>query len=290
MCVHVKSQSRCEACETSNRPCQFRDRGRYFAERSYIVTGTSAAPSPSHGLQSPSPQGMEQYELPLPAWGDSIDTSGWNLASSVPTSSDSGHPSHYALTSPLFPPLSSPRSDPDQSFAYPFFGPAPHTVVNDKTQQLEGVPRLLHGFRPPNPPRPPERLHPTLSSWLKNMNKHSDLVDHLQELASAAPMGHSPRLHRQVATLRTTFRRQQERCIEFLRLTEEYANRYLLDISAEIQQQSSFLDMLEKRLDMAKTLYGQAIDLRKSYEFGTAGAMKNGRNTGEAAISFLREV
>jgi len=122
------------------------------------------------------------------------------------------------------------------------------------------------------------------------MNKLSDLVDRLQELASAAPMDHMPRLHRQVATLRATFKRRQQRCIEFLRLTEEYANRYLLDISAEIQQQRSFLDMLEKRLDMARTLYNQAVDLRRSYELGTASAMKNARAIGEAAFSLLREV
>ena len=122
------------------------------------------------------------------------------------------------------------------------------------------------------------------------MNKLSDLVNRLEELASAAPMVHRPRPHRQVATLRATSKRQQERCIEFLRLAEEYANRYLLDISAEIQQQSSFLDMLKKRLDMARTLYNQAVDLRKSYELGTASAMKNARNTGEATFSLLREV
>ncbi|KAH9961522.1 hypothetical protein BC827DRAFT_323669 [Russula dissimulans] len=118
-------------------------------------------------------------------------------------------------------------------------------------------------------------LHPTLSSWLKNMNKLSDLIDHLQELASAAPSDHRPQLHRQVAKLRATFKKQQERCIEFLRLSEEYANRYLLDISAEIQQQSSFLEMLEKRLNMAKTLHSRAVQLRKSYESGTVDAMKN---------------
>ena len=48
--------------------------------------------------------------------------------------------------------------------------------------------------------------------------------------------------------------------------------------------------MLEKRLDVARTLYNQAVDLRKSYELGTASAMKNVRNTGEAAFSLLREV
>src|SRR5216684_4229813 len=38
-CVQIKSQPRCEACEAGNTTCQFRDRERYFAERSRIVTG-----------------------------------------------------------------------------------------------------------------------------------------------------------------------------------------------------------------------------------------------------------
>jgi len=197
---------------------------------------------------------------------------------------------HYTLTSPLSPLLSSPRYNPDESFAYPLFGPAPYTVVNDQNQQLEDVPRLLHGFRPPNPPRPPERLHSALSSWLKDMNKLSDLIDRLRGLASAASAVHRPRLYRQVATLRAAFKRQQERCIEFLRLTEGYSGRYLHDISAEIQRQRSFLDMLEKRVDKASTLYEQAVDLRKSYDSGTASAMKNARDTGKDAFYLLREV
>ena len=298
MCDHVKSRSRYGACEATGSnimPCQSRDRVQYFAERSHVVIGTSAPPSPSHGLQSrsPSSQNMKHPALPSPARSDSVDDSNWSLGLGIPTSSGSGHPSHYALPSPVSPLLSPPRLNPDQLFTCPFYGPAPYIVMNDQidqTQQLEGVPRLPHGFCPPNPLRPPERLHPTLSSWLKNMNKLSDLVDRLQELASVAHTDHRPRLHRQVATLRASFKRQQERCIEFLRLTEEYANRYLLDISAEIQQQSSFLDMLKKRLDMARTLYDQAIDLRKSYESGTANAMKNARDIGEAALSLLREV
>ncbi|KAI9457136.1 hypothetical protein F5148DRAFT_1223008 [Russula earlei] len=128
----------------------------------------------------------------------------------------------------------------------------------------------------PTPPvGGPDMLHPTLSTWLKNMNKLSDLIDRLEELASAAHSDHKPQLQGQVAKLRATFKRQQERCVEFLRLSEEYANQYLLDISDEIQQQSSFLDMLEKRLDMAKTLRGQAVHLQKSYESGTVNVMKN---------------
>ncbi|KAH9964422.1 hypothetical protein BJV74DRAFT_302853 [Russula compacta] len=134
---------------------------------------------------------------------------------------------------------------------------------------------------------PPKGLHPTLSSWLKNMNRLSDLVDRLHELASAAPSDHKPQPNRQVAALRATFKKQQERCVVFSQLSEEYANRYLLDISAEIQQQSSFLDILEKRLDMAKTLRAQAIDLRRSYESGTLDAMKKVRETGNSAFSLF---
>ncbi|KAI0268943.1 hypothetical protein BGY98DRAFT_324283 [Russula aff. rugulosa BPL654] len=122
-------------------------------------------------------------------------------------------------------------------------------------------------------------MHPTLSSWLKNMDKISHLIDRLQELASATPLDLRRQLYRQVASLRTAFKRQQQRYFEFLRLTEEYANRYLLDISTEIELQSSFLDKLEKRLDMAKTLYYQAVDLRKSYESGTMNIMKSVRET-----------
>ena len=139
----------------------------------------------------------------------------------------------------------------------------------------------------PGNQNPLERLQPTLSSWLKNMNKLSDLIDNLEELARAAPSDCRPQLYKQIATLRMTFKSQRERCIHFLRLTEEYADRYLLDISAEIQQQSSFLDILERRLDRAKTVYRQAIDLRKSYEAGTVNVMENVGKTGKAASSSL---
>jgi len=124
-------------------------------------------------------------------------------------------------------------------------------------------------------------MDPTLSSWLKNMNKLSSLIDRLGELASSAPEEHRSQLSRKVVTLRATYKKQQERCIEFLQLSEEYADKYLLDISAEIRQQSSFLDMLEKRLDMAKTLRQHTVDLRRSYESGTVATMNGLRTTGK---------
>ena len=129
---------------------------------------------------------------------------------------------------------------------------------------------------------PPDKLHPTLSSWLKNMNKLDSLINRLQELASAAPPDYRLQLLNKVAALRTTFKRQQKRFIEFLQLSEEYANKYLLDISAKIQQQSTIFDNLEERLEAANKLQGDAVNLQMFYESGTVSIMKNLRATGKA--------
>ena len=113
------------------------------------------------------------------------------------------------------------------------------------------------------------------------MNRLSGLIDRLEELASSAPAEHRSQLLRQVVTLRATSKKQQEHFTEFLQLSEEYANKYLLDISAEIQQQSSFLDKLEGRLEAAKKLRGEAVDLLTLYESGTVSTTENLRATGK---------
>ena len=107
------------------------------------------------------------------------------------------------------------------------------------------------------------------------MNKLSSLIDRLHELASAAPAEHRSQLLRQVVALRAMFKRQQERFIEFLQLSEEFADKYLLDISAEVQQQSEVLNNLEERLEAAKTLHKEAIDLQMFYESKTVATMKD---------------
>ena len=121
--------------------------------------------------------------------------------------------------------------------------------------------------------RPPDKLHPTLSSWLKNINKLDSLINRLQELASSAPKDHRYQLLEKVAGLRATFKKQQERCIEFLQLSEDYANKYLLDLDAEIQQQKTLLDNLEERLEAANKLHKDAINLQTLYESRTVTSM-----------------
>ena len=121
------------------------------------------------------------------------------------------------------------------------------------------------------------------------MDKLSSLIDRLQELASSAPPEHRSQLLNQVVALRTTSDKQKEHFMEFLQLSEEYANKYLLDISAEIQQQSSFLDKLKERLEAAEKLRGEAVDLQKFYESGTVATMENFRATGKTVSSLLQK-
>ena len=120
------------------------------------------------------------------------------------------------------------------------------------------------------------------------MKKLSSLVDRLQELASSVPTEHQSQLLKQVKALRATSRKQQEQFMDFLQLSEEYANEYLLDIDAYIQQQSSFLAKLERRLEVAKKLRGEAAELQMLYESGTVATMKNLRATGKPTYSRLQ--
>jgi hypothetical protein len=83
------------------------------------------------------------------------------------------------------------------------------------------------------------------------MNKLSSLIDCLQELAYFRPC-------------RTPVPAVQ---------TGGHVARNIQNISAEIRPWCSFSDLLEKRLDIEKTLCRRAGDLRRSYEFGTADAI-----------------
>ena len=150
----------------------------------------------------------------------------------------------------------------------------------DKTEVLSlSLAPPLSRIQPPQ-----DKLHPTLSSWLKNINKLDNLINRLRELASSAPTDYRSQLLNKVAALRTTFRKQQERCTEFLQLSEDYANKYLLDIDAEIRQQSTLLDNLEERLEAANKLHGDAVHLQVLYESGTVASMNDLRATGKPVL------
>ena len=136
----------------------------------------------------------------------------------------------------------------------------------------------------------PHKLHPTLSSWRKNINKLDSLINRLEKLASSAHTDHRSQLLNKVASLRETFKEQQARYNNFLQLSEEYANKYLLDIDAEIRQQSTLLENLEERLEAAKKLHGDAVDLQMLYESGTVASMNDLRATGKTVPSCLQRL
>jgi len=141
-CVQVKAHPRCEACESGNTPCQFRDRERYFAERSRIVTGSSAGPSPAHSRRS-STQSIEPSAV-SPTRGDSTDASSWYTGAQ--SSSDSRHPSRYASSSPSYSLSSSPQSNPDQWFASPLMGSTrPHYESGRQHSYTSSLPQLGNG-------------------------------------------------------------------------------------------------------------------------------------------------
>jgi hypothetical protein len=136
---------------------------------------------------------------------------------------------------------------------------------------------------------PGRSRHPTLSSWFKNLNKLDSLINRLQELASSAPPEHRSQLLNKVVALRTTLKRQRERFIAFFQLSEEYADKYLEDISTEIRQQRKILDNLEARLEAAKKLHGEAVDLQMFYESGIVANMNDLRVTGKAVPRCLQK-
>jgi predicted RNase H-like nuclease (RuvC/YqgF family) len=119
----------------------------------------------------------------------------------------------------------------------------------------------------------------TWSSWVENMSKLSALIDE-SEYIPVSDWGTRCEITRQVSALREDLQKQRERFTALLRLTKEYADRVLSDISEEIQQQSSLLDSLERRLDMAQTLRQEVVHLRNSYEVGTLDRIKKLRRTG----------
>ncbi|KAI0058153.1 hypothetical protein BV25DRAFT_1294601 [Artomyces pyxidatus] len=125
-------------------------------------------------------------------------------------------------------------------------------------------------------------LHPTLSVWLRNMARLWDMIEHLRQLALSTPTEHRRPLLQQVTALRASVMKQQQHYISFTHLTEEYADRYLHDISDEIQSQSAFLQTLERRLQQAKSLRGEVVDLIKSFEKETCGNLKSVRAAARA--------
>ncbi|EIW82635.1 hypothetical protein CONPUDRAFT_135973 [Coniophora puteana RWD-64-598 SS2] len=79
-CIQPSPETECEACKSSKVPCKFRDRERYFAERSRAIAGPSASgaassqgsrkSSPTSHVESPAGPGPERrHSRPSSTYG-----------------------------------------------------------------------------------------------------------------------------------------------------------------------------------------------------------------------------
>ena len=140
-----------------------------------------------------------------------------------------------------------------------------------------------------NPPDKLQLIVPvSRSCWSKDKDKLYSLIDGLQELISSASVEHRSQLSKQVTALHAIFKKQNEQLIELLQLSEECANRRLLYISAELKQQSFFLDILKGRLEVAEDLRGQAANLKSLYESKIVAIMRNLRAKGKTVFRCLQ--
>ncbi|KAI0057572.1 hypothetical protein BV25DRAFT_1920044 [Artomyces pyxidatus] len=90
------------------------------------------------------------------------------------------------------------------------------------------------------------------------MARLSAPVDEFHALARAAPVEHRKPILARVAELRAAYKKQQERCIAFRQLTQEYADRYLADISDG-------------------DLRAEVVSLKSVFEKGTCAGLKSVR-------------
>ncbi|THH18177.1 hypothetical protein EW146_g2766 [Bondarzewia mesenterica] len=156
-CTQLKTDNgKCEACDSANIDCQFRDRERYFAERSRIVTGATAGPSSAHSRRSSTPsvgQG-ESSSYPHNNYdGSSPDGHGWYPGSAQPSGLDPVHQSRYSSHSPA--PYA--HTTPDTWFA-------PEADVQRSAYDRRGMPRQHYVSSPLSYPSSSTSDYPSYSS------------------------------------------------------------------------------------------------------------------------------
>ncbi|KAI0041391.1 hypothetical protein FA95DRAFT_1565406 [Auriscalpium vulgare] len=151
---------------------------------------------------------------------------------------------------------------------------APSSTSGVSSSSLSGTPK--HNASKSPQAQSWQSVHPTLSSWKKLMTRLATAIDHVEDLARTSA-DHEPSLCAQVVELRNIFAQHQLRYTEFVKLSKEYTDQFLHDLSNEIRSQSAWLELLERRLGLAKTLRSAAVDLGASFEKGVCGELKGVR-------------
>jgi len=177
-CLQPSPETKCEACKASKIPCRFRDRERYFAERSRAIAG----PNAGSGYHD------EQRSESNPAL-DAFAVSSGSSSPSISSHSNSRSTSHSPKASGMvaaegesngryqsYPPDPRRPTDPshrhtasssmssyhpsrgNDSINYGFISTGPAQPLHNARSSTHHSPRSVHLFDPEHPQCP----HPTL--------------------------------------------------------------------------------------------------------------------------------
>jgi hypothetical protein len=100
-CQQPSPEAKCEACKSAKIPCRFRDRERYFAERSRAIAGPGTMSAYGDGQRSSAhaPEVVQHSYLPLSQTHGHPALDAFSTTSSSPASSHStGRSSSYSPT------------------------------------------------------------------------------------------------------------------------------------------------------------------------------------------------
>lgn len=154
-CLQSSPETQCEACKAAKIPCKFRDRERYFAERSRAIAGPSSAP-PYHGSSS-------RTTTSAPESSERSNSSGTNEyatpASTGYTPPSQGYANSMSRSSSYSPPGTA-STDHGRYQTYPDHSRPPtshrHTATTDDHTRRYGT---------PGPGQPLGRPHPASGGY-----------------------------------------------------------------------------------------------------------------------------
>jgi len=173
-CLQSSPETQCEACKAAKIPCKFRDRERYFAERSRAIAGPSSVPS-YHGSSS-------RATTSVPESSERSNSSGTNEyatpASTAYTASSQGYTNSISR-SPSYSPPGTASADHGRYQTYPDHSRPPtthrHTAAADDHTRRYGTPGAGQALsRPPptssgyRPAQVFDPIHPQMPqrSWM----------------------------------------------------------------------------------------------------------------------------
>ncbi|KAF8160904.1 hypothetical protein B0H34DRAFT_357108 [Crassisporium funariophilum] len=176
-CLQPSPETKCEACKAAKIPCRFRDRERYFAERSRAIAGPNSGSYATEMRCVPLTLGHEHTSntfIPRPEPSAALDAFSVASGSSSPSISSQSDPrsnSHSPKASGMV------SADIDGAGRYPSYQPEPRHITSSShkhghsssvssfdSSRSNGLPynfpdhRAINLFDPENPQRPNPNL------------------------------------------------------------------------------------------------------------------------------------